>query len=240
MPERVEPAQGWPIITGEYYVGDPKNPVAVATCASHLKPFPLEHGAAITGPCKTENIGIERLIANIISNPNIRFLIVTGSEVKGHLTGDAIMNIHKNGVKEHRIVGAKGAIPYIENLEEVHIKRFQDQVVECINLLDVEDEARISDAVKQCVAKDPGAFPEEPMIVEIAVEEEEEEEFAGYRPMAAEIATIRSRMSEIEKEMINIGNQNKYAAGVYAGKIEGIMIGLVLTLALLGLLIGGL
>jgi tetrahydromethanopterin S-methyltransferase subunit A len=41
-------------------------------------------------------LGIEKLTANIISNPNIRYLIVTGMEVKGHITGQAI------GIRQRR------------------------------------------------------------------------------------------------------------------------------------------
>jgi len=64
-----------------------------------------------------------------------------------------------------------------------------------------------------------------------------EEEIAGFRPMAAEVATVRARIKELEAAMIDIGNMNKFAAGVYAAKIEGVMIGLTLTLILLGLVI---
>jgi len=64
-----------------------------------------------------------------------------------------------------------------------------------------------------------------------------EEEIAGFRPMAAEVATVRARIKEIEVAMIDTGNLNKFAAGVYAAKIEGIMIGLTITLILLGLTI---
>ena len=55
--------------------------------------------------------------------------------------------------------------------------------------------------------------------------------------MAAEVATVRARIKEIEVAMISTGNLNKFAAGVYAAKIEGIMIGLTITLILLGLTI---
>ncbi|RLF17884.1 MAG: hypothetical protein DRJ68_07230, partial [Thermoprotei archaeon] len=34
MAEKVEPAPGWPIATGDYVVGDPKGCVAICTLAS--------------------------------------------------------------------------------------------------------------------------------------------------------------------------------------------------------------
>ena len=73
MADKKSPADGWPVISGDYIVGDPESPVAVTTLASHIEAE--LSGAAIAGPCKTENLGIEKVVANIISNPNIRFLI---------------------------------------------------------------------------------------------------------------------------------------------------------------------
>lgn len=239
MANKVVPSDPWPVITGEFEIGDPENCVAVTSCGSHLSDFPLAAGASITGPCKTENIGIEKLVANIVSNPNIRFLIVTGMEVKGHITGQAIIAFHQSGIDaEGRIIGAVGAIPFIQNLDDDAIKRFQEQIVDCVDLIDTEDVGKISAAVKSCAAKDPGALDVEPMLIKIA-EGGGEEEIAGFRPMAAEVATIRARIKEIEAAMIATGNLNKFAAGVYAAKIEGIMIGLTLTLILLGLVLMG-
>ncbi len=227
----------WPPLPGEFEVGNPENCVGVATCGSHMSDFPLGAGASITGPCKTENIGIEKLVANIISNPNIRFLIVTGMEVKGHITGQAIIAFHQSGIdQDGRIIGSVGAIPFIQNLDDDAIKRFQEQIVEVVDLIDTEDEGKISAAIKACVAKDPGALDVEPMEVKIE-EGGGEEEIAGFRPMAAEVATVRARIKELEVAMIDTGNLNKFAAGVYAAKIEGIMIGLTITLILLGLAI---
>ena len=74
MADKKEPAAGWPVISGDYIVGDPESPVAVTTLASHIEAE--LSGAAIAGPCKTENLGVEKVVANIISNPNIRFLIL--------------------------------------------------------------------------------------------------------------------------------------------------------------------
>jgi len=234
---KVATSDPWPPLPGEFDVGNPEDCVAVTTCGSHLSDFPLAAGAALTGPTKTENIGIEKLVANIVSNPNIRFLIVTGMEVKGHITGQAITAFHKNGIdQDGRVIGAVGAIPFIQNLDAGAIARFQEQIVECVDLIDTEDEGKISAAVKACVAKDPGALDVEPMVLKME-EGGGEEEIEGFRPMAAEVATVRARIKEIETVTIATGNMNKFAAGVYAAKIEGIMIGLTITLILLGLVV---
>ena len=95
MVDKKAPAADWPVITGDYIVGDPESPVAVATLASHIEAE--LSGAAIAGPCKTENLGIEKVVANVISNPNIRFFILAGAEVQGHITGQSFKALHENG-----------------------------------------------------------------------------------------------------------------------------------------------
>jgi len=236
MANKVKPAAGWPVVKGEYESGDPENPVAVTTCGSHIKgAAQLEAGAAITGPHKTENLGIEKIVANIISNPNIRFLLVTGAEVKGHIAGEAIIMLHKNGIKENRIVGATGAIPYIENLPDDAIKRFQEQI-EVVDMIGTEDENAIVSKIKELAAKDPGAFEGEPMIIQVG-DEEEAAEVGGVKPMAAEMANIQLRIRQIQHQTIEIGNLNKLMSGIYTGKIEGIMIGLIVGLTILGIAI---
>ncbi len=238
MVNKVKPADGWPVVKGEYEAGNPENPVAVSTCGSHLKgAAQLAAGAAITGSQKTENLGIEKIVANVISNPNIRFLLVTGAEVKGHISGEAIIMLHKNGIKDNRIVGSTGAIPYIENLPDDTIKRFQAQV-QVFDMIGTEDEGAIVARIKELASKDPGAFEGEPMIIQVG-EKEEATEVGGVKPMSAEIATIQARIKGIQHQTIEIGNLNKLMSGIYTGKIEGIMIGLVVGLTVLGIVILG-
>ncbi len=148
------------------------------------------------------------------------------------------MKIHANGTEENRIVGAVGAIPYIENLSEENIARFKEQV-EAVDLIGSEDDAKITAKIKELAGKDPGALDAEPMIVVLSEEGEEGEEFEGIRPMAAEVAMIQARTRMIQTQIADMGNLNKFASGVYVGKIEGAMIGIVLSLGLLGLLILG-
>ncbi|MCS3923759.1 tetrahydromethanopterin S-methyltransferase subunit A [Methanosalsum natronophilum] len=239
MVDKREPAPDWPILKGEYDVGNVENCVAVITLGSHLPAQPLlDAGASITGPCKTENLGLEKVVAHINSNPNIRYLLITGSEVKGHITGDAFLKIHQNGVKENRIVGAIGAIPYVENLTPEAIERFQQQV-ECVELIGTEDISEISAKIKELADKDPGAFDADPMVIKVGEDGGDEDAATGIKPMASEVAVIQSRIKDIDRDMIQAGIMNKYHSGIHAGKIEGIMIGLITSLTLLGLLLFG-
>jgi tetrahydromethanopterin S-methyltransferase subunit A len=240
MADKKSPASGWPIVKGDFNPGDPNSPVAVMTCGSHLDEKGIcEKGAAICGSCKTENLGLEKVIANIISNPNIRFLMLCGTEVKGHLAGQTMVALHKNGVKDGRVVGAEGAIPFIENLADDAIKRFQEQC-ELVNIMEAEDTGAIVAKINELKGRDPGAFAADPMIVEVKEAAGGMEEAGGVvQPMSGELALIHARMKVIEKMVTDIGYRDKFAAGVYAGKVEGIMIGLIVSFALLGFVLMG-
>jgi tetrahydromethanopterin S-methyltransferase subunit A len=232
-----KPSEPWPLITGEYETGNPENPVAVCTCGSHLKASELlAVGASLVGPCKTENIGIEKMVANMVSNPNIRYMIVTGMEVKGHITGQAIEAFLKDGVdKEGRIVGAKGAIPFIQNLSEESIERVKQQV-QPIVMMDTEDMGAIKAKIQELVSKDPGALDVDPMRIEIK-EGGVEEEAHGPRPLAAEVVEVRDRMRLMDSSVTLNGLLNKFQAGIYAGKIEGIALGLTMVLVFFGIIL---
>ena len=232
-----KPSEPWPLITGEYEAGNPESPVAVCSCGSHLKGSALlAAGAGLVGPCKTENIGIEKMVANIVSNPNIRYMIVTGMEVKGHITGQAIGAFLTDGVdKEGRIVGAKGAIPFIQNLSEESIERVKQQV-QPVMMMDTEDMGAITAKIKELVSKDPGALDVEPMRIEIKEGGEEEAE-TGPRPMAAEAVDVMARMRLMDAAVTNNGLLNKFQAGAYAGKIEGIALGMTVVLILFGIIL---
>jgi tetrahydromethanopterin S-methyltransferase subunit A len=240
MADKKSPASGWPLVKGDFHSGDANSPVAVITMGSHLDEQGIcDAGAALCGSCKTENLGLEKVIANVIANPNIRFALLVGTEVKGHLSGQTLVALHKGGVKEGRVVGAEGAIPFIENLNDAAIKRFQEQV-EIVNIMESEDLGAIKAKINELKAKDPGAFAADAIVVEVKEAAGGGEEAAGEaRPLSGEMALITARMKVIEKMVVDIGYRDKFSAGVYAGKIEGLMIGLIISFALVGFLMMG-
>jgi tetrahydromethanopterin S-methyltransferase subunit A len=150
----------WPPVRGDYTVGNPESGVAVVTLASQIR----AKGAAISGPCKTENLGIEKIVANVISNCNIRFLLLCGAESKGHLPGNTLLALHRNGLDEQgRIVGSKGAIPFIQNLPPEAVRRFQEQV-ELIDRIGLEDIEKIEELIAE-YSRLAQPYPEEPFQV---------------------------------------------------------------------------
>jgi tetrahydromethanopterin S-methyltransferase subunit A len=101
---KVEPASSYPPEEGRYLRGNDYSPVAVAVILiydqekippdiENLVRVGLESGAALSGTIQTENIGIEKLICNIVANSNIRYLVIFGPESPGHRTGDALLMI---------------------------------------------------------------------------------------------------------------------------------------------------
>lgn len=150
---------------GEFTTGDPCSCVAVVLLNTDFKPI---DDVAIYGPLKTENIGVEKIVANVISNPYIRFLIIYGDEIRGHRSGRSLVALHSNGFDDqNRIIDAPGAIPYIENLKIDAIKRFQKQV-EIVDLIDVDDKDKIKNAVGSCLSKNPGCFGDSYIAIRIS------------------------------------------------------------------------
>lgn len=113
---------------------------------------------AIYGPLKTENIGIEKIVANIVSNPHIRYLVICGEDIRGHRSGTSLIALHKNGIDEsNKIIDAQGAIPYIENLKDEAIDRFRNQV-EIINLIGIKDYVKITKIINDFTEKNPPSY----------------------------------------------------------------------------------
>ncbi len=182
---KVKPHPDYPPEEGRYIRGNDASPVAVAVilnCEADKIPLELtklvrvgaESGAALSGTVQTENIGFEKIICNIVANPNIRYLIIAGPESEGHLTGEALKALLKNGVdSKKRIIGTKAPHPFLFNIPMEFIERFRSQ----INLIDLQfegDPEVIRKAVWACYQEEPvefrgytlydiGAYPQEPL-----------------------------------------------------------------------------
>ncbi len=153
-------AEAWPIVKGDYTVGNRRSRIAVVTLASQINPLPE---AALWGSSKTENLGVEKIIVNTVSNSNIRYILICGKESRGHLAGHSLLAIHANGIDEKgRIIGSEGAIPFIENISREAVKRFQQQVVllDRIGLTKLEEITRIVRKYKNLGE----VYPEEPLV----------------------------------------------------------------------------
>lgn len=143
---------------GDYITGKEESPVAIVTLGEKML-FDKDK-VAIWGPMKTENLGIEKVIANTISNPNIRFLIICGEEIRGHLSGSSLLALLKNGIDENgRIIDSPGAVPYIENIDKEAVDRFREQI-EPVNMIGINDKDKIDKSINEAIDEDPKSFGE--------------------------------------------------------------------------------
>ena len=149
---------------GEFTVCKDNGCVAVVILNLNFAP---SKKVAIYGSLKTENIGIEKIVANVISNPHIRFIVICGDDIRGHRSGSSLIALIKNGIdKNNRIIDAPGAIPYIENLTVEAIERFQKQI-EVIDLIGISDKKRIESIIDKYITKSPPSFGEPYIAIKI-------------------------------------------------------------------------
>jgi tetrahydromethanopterin S-methyltransferase subunit A len=161
--EPVETRAGWPPLPGSYRVLRYRAPVAICTLNSEdLIDRVAAVGAeaiAIAGGLQTENLGIERLLTNVLANPFIRFVVVCGADSQkaiGHLPGQSLVSLARDGLNAScRIINAKGKRPVLRNLEPAAVDHFR-RTVEVIDHIGVSDIELIMTAVRACADRNPG------------------------------------------------------------------------------------
>ena len=181
---KVKPAESYPVEPGRYLRGNDYSPVALAVVLNTdedkipgdidaLVRIGYESGAALSGTVQTPNIGFEKMICNIIGNPNIRYLILAGPESPGHLTGEALKCLFEYGVDEKKkVIGTEALYAYLYNIPNELINRLRNQV----KLIDLQfkDGSMIKKAIWTCfqeiptefngeMLNDTGAYPEPPI-----------------------------------------------------------------------------
>ncbi|MCL6520744.1 MAG: tetrahydromethanopterin S-methyltransferase subunit A [Armatimonadetes bacterium] len=226
---KVKPPSNYPPEEGRYLRGNDLSPAALCVILKWPQeeiPKPIEHlvrvgvesGAALAGTLQTENIGIEKIICNIVANPNIRYLIVCGPESPGHLVGQSLVALSLNGIGEdHRIIGSKSPTPYLYNISLEAIEQFRKQV-KIINLINEGNENVIAKAIWSCyqeeptqfgehVLFDPGAFPKEAISSSITWRVKQpwyaprnENEWAAIEQLERLIAEIKAKQEAKKRE----------------------------------------
>jgi tetrahydromethanopterin S-methyltransferase subunit A len=198
---KVKPPDGYPPEEGRYVRGNDYSPVAVCVILdtfdfaipvelNELAMASVDSGAALSGMLQTENIGLEKMICNIVANPNIRYIVLCGRESAGHLPGESLLALKENGVTETKqIIGTKAPTPHLYNIPLELIERFRNQIVSIVNLLCQPGERDTSvpglnpkvmeKAVRSCYQEEPvlfmgytvydiGAYPEPAICHKIA------------------------------------------------------------------------
>src|SRR4030043_400086 len=177
---QVKRADGYPPEEGRYVRGNDYSPVAVCVILdtfdfaippelNELVMVGTDSGAALSGMLQTENIGLEKMICNIVANPNIRYIVLCGRESPGHLPGESLLAIKQNGVTETKqIIGTGAPTPHLYNIPLELIERFRNQIISVINLLCQPGEKDTSvpglnpkvvdNAVRSCYQEGPALF----------------------------------------------------------------------------------
>lgn len=170
----------WPVIAGTYEMGDPQAPVAVCALTSERLVEPLAHlpGVAIAGKVYTANLGIERIILNVTTNPSIRFFLLCGKDSPLFRPGQSLVALAESGIDEQRqIIGAVGYDPVLPTLAPERVAQFRRQV-EVIDWTGEEDLRAIEQTISSLAARNPGRFAAD-------------EEFIGIVSQAEQFETIR-------------------------------------------------
>ena len=223
MPEirKVEPSPDYPPEEGCYLRGNDYSPIAVVVILRWMREktppdierlvrTAIESGAALSGTLQTENVGMEKVICNIVSNPNIRYLIVCGPESPGHLVGDAILALVKNGMDDHkRIIGTEAPTPYLFNIPSEFVERFRKQIT-ITDLINEGSPDVLRQAVWACYQEkptsfrkyklyDPGAYPAEPLSGKITWRVTRPSEQPKSDKERAQVEKMKSLMEHIKK-----------------------------------------
>lgn len=162
--------RGWPPLAGDYHVVRFRAPVAICTLNSAELAASLAQknpdGVAIVGTLHTENLGIERLIRNVLANPHIRFLLLCGQDTQqaiGHLPGQSLASLFEGGLDERgRIIGARGRRPVLKNVRADQVEAFRRQV-ELADLIGEESEPKILARATESAARNLGPFEGAPV-----------------------------------------------------------------------------
>jgi tetrahydromethanopterin S-methyltransferase subunit A len=150
-------ANSWPPHPGEYIVGNPAGSVAICTLSNRELPQKLIAAVgsdlAIAGRCDTENIGIEKVVLNLLANTHIRWLLLCGVEAPGHRAADAFLRLKERGVDANmRVLESASWRPVLKNLTLFDVARFREQI-ELINLTGVTAISKIVKAAHEAAKK---------------------------------------------------------------------------------------
>lgn len=164
--EAPEERAGWPPLPGDYSVVRYGGSVAVCTLNTELLATELAdkrpEGLAIVGTMRTENLGIERIIKNVIANPQIRFLVLCGEDTQqaiGHLPGQSLESLFREGLDDRgRINGARGKRPVLKNVTQEEVAAFVQQL-ELVSVIGERNAISLAERVERLQDRNPGEYP---------------------------------------------------------------------------------
>ena len=135
----------------EYYIGKGKT-IAICTLSSLdlLKEIKnnqeIMDKIFIVGRLLSENKGIDEIIKFTTNNKSLKYLLLCGEEVKGHLSGQTLIALQKNGIDhDKKVINAIAPYPFLAcSYDEIEYFRHHINIIYKTGLKDID---RIKDIV---------------------------------------------------------------------------------------------
>jgi tetrahydromethanopterin S-methyltransferase subunit A len=140
----------WPPTPGHFILGNLESAVAVCTLSSTalIDQISPEY-SAIIGRIYTPNLGVEKMIRNVVSNPRLRYLVLCGKDSPVFKVGEALLRLKTNGLDEKgHIIGAAGSLAELTNLPRQTVETFRQQV-ELVDYIGELNPKRLNQAAKE-------------------------------------------------------------------------------------------
>lgn len=136
----------------DIFYGDENSSIALCTLSSinlleQISKSELMSKVAVAARLFSENEGVEKLIKYILQHRKIKYIILCGKDTKGHLPGQALLAMHKNGVDaKGRIINARGKNPVLEDVTQSDIEEFRKNII-LIDLIGTTEIDKISEEI---------------------------------------------------------------------------------------------
>jgi tetrahydromethanopterin S-methyltransferase subunit A len=99
----------------------------------------IMHNIFLVGRLLSENRGIDNILKTAHNCPRLKYLILCGKDVRGHLPGQALISLYNYGINEEGyIVGARGSYPKLKSTKEaISYFRTNIKIVDLIGSRDI-------------------------------------------------------------------------------------------------------
>lgn len=144
-------------INHDIFFGNERSKIALCTLSSmdileQVSKSDLMNNVALAARLFSENNGIEKLIKYVSEHQNIKYIVLCGKDTEGHLPGQALLALCKNGIDANgRIIAALGKDPVLENVTKSAVDQFRKHV-HIIDLIGTTDINKISSKVTSLVS----------------------------------------------------------------------------------------
>ena len=132
-------------IEQDYYIGKGRK-LAICTLSSLdlLKKIKnnneIMEKISIVGRLLSENKGIDEIIKFTTNNNSLKYLLLCGEEVKGHLSGQTLIALKKYGIDQNKkVINAVAPYPFLASSnEEIEYFRHHINIIYKIGLKDID------------------------------------------------------------------------------------------------------